>query len=37
VHELCTFEPDLQAGAQRWLSRGQVTVRGRSMKLLRRA
>jgi glycogen operon protein len=37
VHEICTFEPQLQAGAQRSPSRGQVVVRARSMKLLRRA
>jgi hypothetical protein len=36
VHELCTFEPELEAGAQRWPSRGRVTVHGRSTKLLRR-
>jgi isoamylase len=37
IHELCTYEPALQSGAQRWPSRGQVLVRARSMKLLRRA
>jgi isoamylase len=37
VHELCTFEPQLEPGAQRWQSRGQVAVRARSMRLLRRA
>jgi isoamylase len=37
VHELCTYEPALEPGARRWPSRGQVPVRARSMKLLRRA
>jgi isoamylase len=37
VHEICTFEPRLEPGAQRWPSRGQVAVHARSMKLLRRA
>ena len=37
VHELDTFEPALEPGAQRWPSRGEVAVPARSMKLLRRA
>jgi len=37
VHELCTFEPQLEPGSQRWPSRGEVAVRARSMRLLRRA
>jgi isoamylase len=37
MHELCTYEPQLEPGAQRWPSRGQVLVHARSMKLLRRA
>jgi glycogen operon protein len=37
VHELCTFEPGIEPGAQRWASRGQVLVHARSTKLLRRA
>jgi isoamylase len=37
VHALCTSEPQLEPGAQRWPSRGQVAVQARSMKLLRRA
>jgi isoamylase len=37
VHELCTFEPELEAGSQRWPWRGEVVVRARSMQLLRRA
>jgi isoamylase len=37
MHELCTFEPELQPGSQRWPSRGQVPVHARSMRLLRRA
>jgi hypothetical protein len=36
VHELCTFEPQLEPGAQSWPSRGEVVVAARSMKLLRR-
>jgi isoamylase len=37
VHEMCTFEPQLASGSQRWPWRGQVVVHARSMKLLRRA
>jgi isoamylase len=37
VHELCTFEPELEPGSQRWPWRGEVVVRARSMQLLRRA
>jgi isoamylase len=36
LHELCTYEPQLEAGSQRWPSRGEVPVHARSMKLLRR-
>jgi glycogen operon protein len=36
-HELDTFHPTLEPGAQRWPSRGEVPVPARSMKLLRRA
>jgi hypothetical protein len=37
IHEICTHEPALEAGAQRWSSRGEVPVPARSMKLLLRA
>ena len=37
VHELDTYDPTLESGAQRWSSRGEVLVPARSMKLLRRA
>ena len=37
MHELCTFEPELEVGSQRWPSRGEVAVRARSTRLLRRA
>jgi glycogen operon protein len=37
VHELCTFEPALEPGSQRWASRGEIAVHARSMRLLRRA
>jgi glycogen operon protein len=37
VHELCTFEPRLEPGSQRWASRGETAVHARSMRLLRRA
>jgi isoamylase len=37
VHELCTVQPGLEPGSQRWPSRGQVPVPARSTKLLRRA
>jgi isoamylase len=37
IHEICTHEPALEAGAQRWSSRGEVLVPARSMKLLLRA
>jgi isoamylase len=36
VHELCTFRPALEPGAESWPSRGEVVVPARSMKLLRR-
>jgi isoamylase len=36
VHELCTFEAELAPGAQSWASRGDIAVRARSMRLLRR-
>jgi hypothetical protein len=37
IHEICTYEPALEAGSQGWPSRGEVLVSARSMKLLRRA
>jgi glycogen operon protein len=37
VHELSTFEPQLEPGSQRWASRGEIGVPARSMRLLRRA
>ncbi len=37
THELCTFEPKLEPGSQHWASRGEIAVRARSMRLLRRA
>jgi isoamylase len=36
THELCTFDPVLEAGADRFPARGELLVRSRSMKLLRR-
>jgi isoamylase len=36
AHELCTFEPQLEPGAQSWASRGEIAVPARSMRLLRR-
>jgi glycogen operon protein len=36
VHELCTFEPQLESGSQSWPSRGEIVVHARSMRLLRR-
>jgi hypothetical protein len=36
VPELCTFEPPSAPGAERHPARGEVLVRSRSLKLLRR-
>jgi isoamylase len=35
-HEICTDRPQLAPGAERWAARGEVAVRARSLKLLRR-
>jgi isoamylase len=36
THELCTRDPDLEPGADRFPARGELVVSSRSMKLLRR-
>ena len=36
THELCTYDPDLEPGTDRFPARGELCVRSRSMKLLRR-
>lgn len=36
-HEICTFKPELERDAETWPWRGEVPVKARSMKLLRRA
>ena len=36
TQELCTFEPGVEPGEERFPARGEVLVRSRSMKLLRR-
>ena len=36
THELCTFDPDIEPGIDRFPARGELIVPSRSMKLLRR-
>jgi isoamylase len=36
THELCTFDPALEPSSDRFSARGELCVRSRSMKLLRR-
>jgi glycogen operon protein len=36
THELCTFDPAIEPSSDRFPARGELLVRSRSMKLLRR-